>query len=133
MPAFSLFPKGGRDKIVCQYGRWAPKEGGFGGGPTSIGERNECQRGRYARRGVDCDVPHWLGRKAKHHLCFKNLKGKPEKKKTKRIISDRGELKSSQIAFVVNYPSKVNKKIDILCSAQNFNPDHILKNIWIAT
>ena len=25
--------------------------GGFGGGPTSIGESNECQRGRWALKG----------------------------------------------------------------------------------
>ena len=42
--------------------------GGFGGGPTSIGEKNECQQGRWASRGVDCDVPHWLGRRTKHPL-----------------------------------------------------------------
>ena len=41
----------------------APKGGGFGGGPTSIGERNECQRGHWAPKGVDCDVPHWLGKR----------------------------------------------------------------------
>ena len=35
-----------------------PKEGEFGGDPTSIGERNECQRGRWVSKGVDCDVPH---------------------------------------------------------------------------
>ena len=30
-----------------------PKGGGFGGGPTSIGGRKECQRGRWAPKGVD--------------------------------------------------------------------------------
>ena len=34
-----------------------PKGGGFGGGPTSIGGRKECQRGRWALKRVDCDVP----------------------------------------------------------------------------
>lgn len=24
-----------------------------------------CQRGRCALRGVDCDIPHWLGREPK--------------------------------------------------------------------
>ena len=38
------------------------------GGPTSIGERNECQRGRWALKGVDCVIPHWLGRRTKHPL-----------------------------------------------------------------
>ena len=38
-----------------------PKGGGFGGGPTSIRGRKECQRGRWTPKEVDCDVPHWLG------------------------------------------------------------------------
>ena len=42
--AFLLFSKGGRHVTVSQ-GRW-PQRGGFGGGPISIGERNECQRER---------------------------------------------------------------------------------------
>ena len=45
MPVRTLGPKGG---------------GGFEGGPTSIGGRKECQQGRWARKGVDCDVPHRL-------------------------------------------------------------------------
>ena len=49
-------------------GTLGPKGGGFGGGPTSIGERKECQRGCWAPKGVDCDVPHWLGRRTKHPL-----------------------------------------------------------------
>ena len=32
--------------------------GGFGGGPTSIGERNECRQGRCTPKGVECDAPH---------------------------------------------------------------------------
>ena len=43
-----------------------PKEGGFGGGPISIRERNECPRGCWALTGVDCDISHWLGRRTKH-------------------------------------------------------------------
>ena len=42
-----------------------PKGGGFGGGPTSIIGRKECPRGRWAPKGVDCDVPHWLGEENK--------------------------------------------------------------------
>ena len=45
---------------------WAPKEGGFGGGPTSIGKNTELCASKDAgpRKRVDCeicDVPHWLG------------------------------------------------------------------------
>ena len=61
-----------------------PKGGGFGGGYTSIGERNECrehlvavthrlEKGTSAenvgsQKGVDYDVSHWLGRRTKHPL-----------------------------------------------------------------
>ena len=45
-----------------------PKGGGFGGSPTSLGERNECQRGRWTLNRVDCDVPHWLGRGTNHRV-----------------------------------------------------------------
>ena len=59
-----------------------PKGGGFGGDLTSIGGRKECQQGRWVLKGwivmshigwegedlgrsqgVDCDVPHRLGRR----------------------------------------------------------------------
>ena len=33
-------------------------EGGGLGGHTSIGEGDECQRGRWPRRGVDCEIPY---------------------------------------------------------------------------
>ena len=39
--------KGGEHEAVYQQGCWASKGGGLGG-PTSIGEGNECQRGRWA-------------------------------------------------------------------------------------
>ena len=40
-----------------------------GGGPTSIREGNECQRERWIpKRGVDCEIPHRLRRRTKHHL-----------------------------------------------------------------
>ena len=37
-----------------------PGGGGFGGGPTSIGERNECQRGRWASEGVNYEIHETL-------------------------------------------------------------------------
>ena len=45
-----------------------PKGGGFGGDPTSIGGRKECQRGHWAPKGVDCDVPTWVGEENNHLL-----------------------------------------------------------------
>ncbi|KAG7019238.1 hypothetical protein SDJN02_18197, partial [Cucurbita argyrosperma subsp. argyrosperma] len=35
----------------------SPKGGEFEGGPISIGERNECQRGRWDLNGVDSSLP----------------------------------------------------------------------------
>ena len=35
-------------------------------GPTSTGEGNECEQGRWPRRGVDCEILHQLGRRTKH-------------------------------------------------------------------
>ena len=37
-----------------------PKVGGLGGS-TLIGEENKCQRGRWAPKEVDCEIPHRLG------------------------------------------------------------------------
>ena len=62
-----LFLKG-VDTRQCVSKDAGLKGGGFGGGPTSIGQRNECQRGCWAPKGVDCDVPPWLGRRTKHPL-----------------------------------------------------------------
>ena len=39
----------------------APKGGGFGRGPTSIGERNKCQRGRWALKGGGLRDPTSVG------------------------------------------------------------------------
>ena len=35
-----------------------PERGGFGRGLTSIEERNECQQGRWALKGVDYEISH---------------------------------------------------------------------------
>ena len=59
--------RGSEHEAVCQQRRWASKEGGLGG-PTSIGEGNECQRGRWTPKGVDCEIPHRLGRRTKYPL-----------------------------------------------------------------
>ena len=67
MPVKRLSHEGGGHEVVCQQGRWAPKGGGLGGS-TSIGEGNECQRERWALKGVDCEIPHRLGRRTKHSL-----------------------------------------------------------------
>ena len=41
-------------------------EGGGLGSLTLIREGNKRQRGRWASKGVDCEIPHWLGRRTKH-------------------------------------------------------------------
>ena len=63
----SVHKAGGKHEMVCQQGRYGPKGGGLGGLP-SIGEGNECQRGDWAPKGVDCEIPHRLGRRTKHSL-----------------------------------------------------------------
>ena len=65
--AFSLFPKG-VDTRRCASKDARAKGGGFGGGPTSIGRRKECQRRRWTAKVVDCDVIHGLERRTNHHL-----------------------------------------------------------------
>ena len=42
--------------------RLSPKGGGLGG-PTSTREGNECQQGRWLLKGVDYEIPRWLGGK----------------------------------------------------------------------
>ena len=67
MQARRLSPEGSGHEVVCQHGCWASKGGGLGG-PTLIGEGNECQRGRWTPKGVDCEIPHRLERRTKHSL-----------------------------------------------------------------
>ena len=59
--------EGGGHEAVCQQGSWAQKGDGLGG-PTSIGEGNDCQRELWVSKGVDCEIPHQLGRRTKHYL-----------------------------------------------------------------
>ena len=64
-----VVPRRGVDTRRCASKDTEPQiGGGFGGGPTSVGGRKECQRERWPRTGVDCDVPHWLGRRTNRHL-----------------------------------------------------------------
>ena len=51
-----------------------PEGGGLGGGPTSIGERNEGQRGRWGK-GVDCEIPHRLG--GERNTLYKGVETSP--------------------------------------------------------
>ena len=48
----------GMDTRRCASKDAGPQRGVDCKGPTSIGEWNECQRGRWARSGVDCKIPH---------------------------------------------------------------------------
>ena len=58
----------GVDTRRCASKDARPQGGGFGGGPTSIEGKKECQRRRWASKGVDCDVPQWLERRTNHRL-----------------------------------------------------------------
>ena len=41
-----------------------PKGGGFGGVPHRL--KKETSVNENTGPGVDCDIPHWLGRRTKH-------------------------------------------------------------------
>ena len=45
-----------------------PKGVDLGVVPHQLEERNSANKDPVPRRGVDCDVPHWLGRRTNHHL-----------------------------------------------------------------
>ena len=53
-------PEGGGYEAVCSKDT-GYRRGVDWGGPTSIGEGNECQRRRWTPKGVDCEIPHRLG------------------------------------------------------------------------
>ena len=57
------------------------------GGPTSSGEGNECERGRRAPNGVDCEVPYRLERERSIlYKVMKPLPSKLERESPKRTI-----------------------------------------------
>ena len=41
---------------------------GWGGEQITLYKGVKTLRGHWPRRGVDCDVSHWLGRRINHHL-----------------------------------------------------------------
>ena len=93
-------PQRGVDTRRCASKVARPERGGLGG-PTSIGEGNECQRGRWALKRVDCEISHRLGRRTKHSLqgCGNlslidafYLEAKPERESPKRTVSASGGL-----------------------------------------
>ena len=62
-------PQRGVDTRRCvNKDTWPQREWIGGGGPTSIGEGNECQRECWALRGADSEIPHWLEMRTKHSL-----------------------------------------------------------------
>ena len=69
VPAFSLFPEGGKTRGGVPVRTLGPK-----GDVDLVGVPHRLEKGTSAsedagpRRGVDCDIPHWLGRKTKHPL-----------------------------------------------------------------
>jgi len=83
--------------------------GGFGGGPTLIGERNECQRGRWAPKEVDCENLTLVGEenetpfikvncenptlvREENETPFIRVEGNPERESSKRTISTSGGI-----------------------------------------
>ena len=58
-------------------------------GSTLIGERNECQWGHWAPKGVDCDVPYWFGKNETPFIRVWKLSP------SKRVLKPWGEVQKS--------------------------------------
>ena len=63
--ARNLSPKGGGHEAVCQQGRWPPKVGALG---HRLEKGMSVNEDAGPRKGVDCEIPHRLGRRTKHSL-----------------------------------------------------------------
>ena len=62
-------PPKGVDTRRCASKDAGPKGGGgFGAVPHELEEGKSASEDAGPRRWVDCDVPHWLERRTKHHL-----------------------------------------------------------------
>ena len=57
-----LNPEGGGHEAVCQQERWAPKGCGLGV-IHQLEEGTSASENAGPRRGVDCEIPHRLGRR----------------------------------------------------------------------
>ena len=69
VPAFSLFPKGGQTRGGVPVRTLGLKRGvDLGAVPHRLEEGKSASEDAGPRRGVDCDAPHWLGRRKNHHL-----------------------------------------------------------------
>ena len=67
MSAFSppsrCSPKGGRHEVMCCKDAGLQRGVDLEGVPRRLGKEISASENVGPRRGVDCDVPHWLGRK----------------------------------------------------------------------
>ena len=70
--------------------RCTSKDAGLRRGPTSIGERNECQRGCWAVKEVDCETPHRLG--GERNTLYKGVEPLPSRRVLKTLrVSPKGK------------------------------------------
>ena len=87
---------------MCQYGRWASKEGGLEG-PTLIGEGNEAQRGHWAPKvGGLCDLT-WVREVNKSFILYKSVETSPYSRHVLKTLrkSPKGKAQIGQYLRVV--------------------------------
>ena len=75
MLANRLSTEGGEHEAVCQQECWAPN-GVDLGGPTSIGEGNESQRGHWAPKGGGIVRSH-IGWGEERNIFYKGVENSP--------------------------------------------------------
>ena len=58
----------GVDTRQCASKDAGSRKGWIWGVPHRLEKGNECQQGRQALKGVDCEIPYWLERRTNHSL-----------------------------------------------------------------
>ena len=87
----------------------------LGAVPHQLEEGNSASEDTGPRRGVDCDVPHWLGRRTNHHfkVLRESLKGKIQREQYV-VAVDLGHYTSSMLFILQNLVIVMHHHINIL-------------------
>ena len=56
------------DTMQCASKDAGPQRGRFSGSHIELEKGTSANKDAEPRKRVDCDIPHWLGRRTKHHL-----------------------------------------------------------------
>ena len=68
MPTKRLSPEGGGHEAMCQQGHWASKGVDLVGVPHRLEKGTSASEDVGPQTGVDCEIPHRLGRRTKYPL-----------------------------------------------------------------